>query len=179
MAYRYWLLSAHYSTQVNFTLEAVKDAQNGLKKLVGALAVLADINNINFDTIKDTINSEEIDTEFYSKIIGIVSDDLSTPKAIAEIFKYVRDGHSDTKKQVLTILEIDKILGLNMQAEINAYIEAGKEIPAHIQELVTRREEARNNTDWKLSDELRDEIVSKGFELKDTESGQKITPKSM
>ena len=75
---------------------------------------------------------------------------------------------SDADKKA-TILDFDKVLSLGFEnlKEI--------EIPKEIQKLVETREQARKNKDFKKSDKLRKEINSLGYEIKDTEEGQKIS----
>lgn len=170
MAYRYWLLSAHYSTQVDFSLEAVHAAQNGFKKLLNTLITFIVDDKLDIYSV----SKNDVDNDFYRQCIEIVSDDLATPKLIAEIFKYVADKNIDPKTKLATIIELDrKILGLNIELEILARIS----LPEGLQDLITQRRIARENKDWKLSDELRDKIIELGYEVKDTESGQEVYKK--
>ena len=68
------------------------------------------------------------------------------------------------------MLKFDKVLGLNLKE----YTVSKNEIPEEIQELVNARNEARSNKNWAESDRLRDELIKKGYIVKDTKEGTVI-----
>lgn len=158
LAYRYWLLTAHYKTLANFTWEALEGAQTALDKL-----------NNHILGLEDSIG--KIDGVYSSKFSEHLNDDLNTPKAIALLWELVKDdGVSDQDKKA-TILDFDKVLGLGFK-ELKPDV-----IPEDILDLAKKREEARSSKDWAKSDEIRDEINSKGFEILDTEEGYLVRKK--
>jgi cysteinyl-tRNA synthetase len=73
-----------------------------------------------------------------------------------------------------TALDFDKVFGLELKKIIDNK-ETVLDIPEEILNIVEERKTARENKDWKKSDELREKIKSLGYELKDTPEGQKIT----
>ena len=79
---------------------------------------------------------------------------------------------SDADKKA-TVLDFDQVLGLGF-AERDQQLKEEK-IPENILKLVEEREQTRVNKNFKKSDELRDKINSLGYEVKDTESGQKVS----
>jgi len=158
LAYRYFLLSARYSTQINFTWEALDGALNAYKKLTSF------VNELSVDG--------KINNELFNKALSFVSDDLDTPKTLALIWDILRDEKLSSADKKITIIEIDKLLGLGLGRK-----EPETTVPENILKLVDLRNSARLAKDWKKSDELRDEIVKLGFEVKDTPEGQKITTK--
>ncbi len=151
IAYRYFVLGAHYSTLLNFTSEAVIGAQIALKKLRQKISELP-------------IGGSIVKTEFND----FINDDLNTPKALAliwDILKY--ENISDSDKRA-TILDFDKVLGLDLDKIENV------EIPENVQILIKDRNLARKNKDFAKSDELRSKIESLGFKVMDTEDGTVI-----
>jgi cysteinyl-tRNA synthetase len=155
LAYRFWLLMASYRTRVNFVWEALEGAETALKRLYGLyLGLDTDIGSVH--------------KEYQNKFKEYVSDDLDTPRALSLLWDVFKDENISNADKKATILDFDKVLGLgfeNLQEE---------KIPGEILKLAEEREQARQNKDFKKSDELREKINSLGYEVKDTGNGQKI-----
>ena len=155
LAYRYWILTAHYRTLVNFTWEALGGAQTALDKLYD-----------HFLEYGDKLG--EVNKEYKIKFIKYVNDDLDTPKAIALLWGLVKDGNISDSDKKSTMLDFDKVLGLGF-AGVKPEV-----IPEDILKLVKEREEARKAKNWEKSDMLRDIIRKKRFEVLDTDNGPKV-----
>lgn len=155
IAYRFWLLMANYRTRVNFVWEALLASQIALKRLYALyLETGEEIGNIN----------KEYQREFKKRI----EDDLNTPLAISLLWDLLKDKNISNKDKKATILDFDRILGLDFEN-----IEKIKEeIPEEIQKLIEERQLARQKKDFKKSDELRLKINSLGFEIKDNKDEQ-------
>lgn len=155
-AYRFWLLMASYRTRVNFIWEALEASETALKRLYNLYLELGtDVGQIN--------------TEYQNKFIEYINDDLNTPRALSLLWDLIKDDSVSNPDKKATILDFDKVLGLNFE---NIKQDT---IPENILALVQSREEARKNKDFAKSDELRKEINSLGYEVKDTEDGQKVS----
>jgi len=152
LALRYWYLTAHYRSPVNFTWEALEGADTALKRLKNAF--------------HESSKSDLQDKAFLKKFYEAVKNDLDTPKALALVWENIK-----TLNQA-TLAEADKILGLGL-----AEVRLAAEVPAEIQKLADEREAARKNKDFARSDSLRTQIESKGFIVKDTSAGPEISPK--
>lgn len=168
LAFRYLILTAHYRTQMNFTWESLAGAQVALDRLYDFVRSLqaqpARIQNTRYK-IPDT---REFD--------AALADDLNTPKALAMMWDIIGAYHKNSDqydaKEILALLyEWDRVLGLGMQ---DITTEA---VPPEVERLAAEREEARQNKDWKRSDELRDAIASLGYVVKDTPAGAQVTRK--
>ena len=160
IAYRFWLLMANYRTRVNFVWEALEGAETALKRLYRLYIELGnDVGSIN--------------EEYKKRFKEFVEDDLDTPRALSLLWDLMKDGGVSSADKKATILDFDKVLGLNFEN-----IKEAEEviIPEEIKKLIKEREEARKNKDFKKSDELRDKIISLGYEIKDTPEGVKIIP---
>ena len=155
-AFRLWVLMSHYRTPVNFPEEALRGAETALKRLQGLyLALGHEIGKIS-DKYRDEFKK-------------FLEDDLDTPGALTLLWDILKDEGLSNADKKATVLDFDKVLGLG-------FVDLKEEkIPETIQKIVEEREQARQNKDFKKSDELRKEMNSLGYEVKDTEEGQKIS----
>ncbi|MBI2086585.1 MAG: cysteine--tRNA ligase [Candidatus Zambryskibacteria bacterium] len=156
LAFRYFLLNSTYRTSTNFTWEALEAAQNAYKKLKEAMTGKQDLGII--------------DQKYKKQFIEKIEDDLNTPEALAVVWKLVKDESVSSADKHSTLLDFDKVLGLNL--EQNEF-ETG-EIPEEVSKLLSEREEARASGDYQKSDKLREEIKKLDFIVEDTPSGQKV-----
>jgi cysteinyl-tRNA synthetase len=146
---RYWLLTSHYSTPSNFTwetLESTKKAYDKISRLV--------------TQNKPTKYSKK----YYKKALREVSHDLGTPEAIAVIWEVYKDDNLSDGKKSATILKIDELLGINFLSSS----QSADEIPSEVIELAKKRQEARAENNFAEADKLRNEISSRGYQIKDS-----------
>jgi cysteinyl-tRNA synthetase len=155
LAYRYFLLGAHYKTQMEFSWEALEAAENAYKRLSVFVSELPDGGKI----------SESYHDQFQEKI----NNDLDTAGALAVVWDLLKDSSISSADKRATIIDFDKVLGLNLSKKRGV-------VPLEIIALVQKREEARKNKDFAASDALRKELEDKGFTVKDTEQGPVIAP---
>jgi len=150
--YRYLVLTSHYRGQLLFTEETLEAAKNTYQRLKNIILELKDDGKINEKYLKEFEDA--------------INDDFDTPKALAVLWKLVRDQKADGKYQ--TIVKMDKVFGLDLlkKEEIK--------IPKEIQLLLEKRQETRKKKDWKLADELRDKIKKLGYTVDDTINGPKL-----
>ena len=169
IAYRFWLLMANYRTRVNFVWEALKGAETALKRLYRLYIELDPVARER----RGGNDVGSINKKYQKKFKEFVEDDLDTPRALSLLWDLMKDGGVSSADKKATILDFDKVLGLNFEN-----IKEAEEviIPEEIKKLIKEREEARKNKDFKKSDELRDKIISLGYEIKDTPEGVKIIP---
>jgi cysteinyl-tRNA synthetase len=161
LAFRYWLLTAHYRSVVNFSLEAVLAAQNAFIRLAEAF--------IGFKSDKAGV----IDGNFQEKFKAAINDDLNMPEAIALTWQLIKDHHLSPSDKRATLLDFDRVFGLGLSA-VEALDDSPTSIeslPPDIFALTEARDEARKAKDWQKSDALRREIESRGYEVKDTGEG--------
>jgi cysteinyl-tRNA synthetase len=160
LAYRYFLLTAHYRSEVSFSFETLRAAEGAYNKLVQFAA--------EHKTTNGTVNAG------YKTLFGeAVYNDLGTPQGIAIIWKMLKDEALSKEDIYATLITFDEVLGLGLK-------NASKEvviIPALVQELVDKRAVARDARNWVETDRLRDEIEHYGFKVKDTPEGQVLDRK--
>lgn len=157
LSYRYFLLLSHYKTPTNFTWEALDAAESAYKKIKEF-----------FDTLPDDGN---VDSKYEKEFMKALDNDLNTPEAIGCMWNMIKDDNLDPGDKKATLLDFDKILGLGL---INNEFSV-KNLPLNVKSLLVRREQARIDKDWKKADEIRDQIATLGYEVRDTEEGQKLT----
>ena len=170
-AYRYWLLSGHYRSSMNFTWDALEAAHTGLVKLHKQFLDLGSKNGV-------------INKEYQKRFAAFVNDDLDTPKAIALLWELMADTSVSDKDKRVTILDFNRVLAIgfiesyrqmkNILAGITKKVEV-KKAPEDVQELIREREDARERKDWEKADTLREQIKEKGYTIEDTEKGPELT----
>ncbi len=162
MDFKYFCLNTYYGKKINFTFDAIKSAQNALKKLHKQLAEHKVGNN--------TIAQDVVD-KYKQDFLQAVNDDLNTPLAIGVLWTALKEPAS---KQIYDmVIDFDRALGLQLDQEYKDY--GKQEIPQQVIDLAEQRKQARQNKDYQESDRLRDEINKLGFNVKDTREGYEIT----
>jgi len=156
IAFRYWLYTGHYRTKVNFTMDAILGSATALKKLYEIYLGLGTENGM-------------ANKEYIKKIKDSMDDDLNTPQAIATLWELTKDTTISNHDKKATLLDLDQIFGFGFATVVK------DEIPVEVSQLAGEREFARTNKDWAKSDELRDKMKDLGYEVKDTDTGPKIS----
>ena len=149
---RYFYLIGHYRSQVNFTVENLKNAENSLERLKRIVGELKDDGKENSKYLK-----------LFEKAMD---DDLDTVGALQVLWSLLRDDKASGK--IKTIKKMDEVFGLDLLKKEKV------DIPADVMKLVKDREKARRDKDWKKADKLRNEIEKKGWKIDDTGEGSKV-----
>ncbi len=163
LAYRYWLLTAHYRSPVNFTYEAVGAAQNGLIRLMAAVSGYPE--------------GGKVIPAYKERFGAFIGDDIDTPQAIALIWDLIKDTAPSAADKRATILDFDRVLGLKIASVPKMDETAEEDIPTDVKALAEAREQARAEKDWAKADGFRLEIEARGFEVIDSSRGYRIAKK--
>ncbi len=190
LAYRLWLLMAHYKTKMNFNWESLEGAEKGLQHLYQAYLDLSiKVGKSDFPSTDKSDLPTFATKNYQQKFIKFINDDLDTPKAIALLWSLIKNKKINNLDKKNIILDFDKVLGLGFKKIKSPPRRSADEAENKIQEqileeikiLLEERKLARENKNFKLSDELRQKINSKinplGYEIKDTQQGQEIQTK--
>ena len=169
LAFRYLALTAHYRSKINFTWESLRAASEALEHLYDFVRELKSTPH----TAKKKIGSNAIAT-FKSNFDKSISDDLDTPKALAVIWKLIREYNKNQKsfdpKSVLKLLlAFDEVLGLGLKTV------KAESAPPEVTKLLKERETLRKASDWSGADKIRNKLVNLGWQIKDTPSGPQFT----
>ena len=172
---RFFMLSAHYRSPLNFSADLMEASKNGLERIVNAADNLKYL--ISAATAqKMTTEEKEVfakTDEFVKGFEAAMEDDFNTADAVAAVFelvKYINTGVSaQNSKECLQyyldlLVKLCDVLGLivNKQEEL---------LDADIEKLIEERQAARKAKNFARADEIRDELLSKGIILKDTREG--------
>lgn len=178
---RFFMLSAHYRSPINFSAELLEQAKNGLERIYNCLD--------NLEYLKEHAQAEKItdsERELQNRLLGIkakfieaMDDDINTADAIAAIFDIVKEVNtninatSNSSKEIIDfslslIKELGGVLGIAQKSR-------QKVLDKEIEELIERRQKARKEKDWKTADEIRDKLKEMGIILEDTPQGVKWT----
>ena len=161
IVYKLFSYSCHYRNKLNFTWEGIEATSKSLERLKSGYR--------NHLEGKDEV-SDEIIAEYEEKFHKAINDDLNMPAAMGVVWEVVRNEKKSPKLANL-LLKFDTVLGLKINEETT---KEQKTISEEILKLVQERKIARENKDWAKSDELRNLIRSKGYEIKDTKEGTQI-----
>ena len=165
---RFFMLTAHYRSPINFSDELLGQAQNGLERIDRC------IENIEF-SMKGDAGDKEVNLDSYrEKFISAMDDDLNTADAISVIFELVKEintalaemNESSKEKALALVNELCDVLGIAKEKE-EALLDSD------IEELIEKRNNARKEKNFKLADEIRDSLKEMGIILEDTPQGVK------
>lgn len=172
---RFFMLSAHYRSPLNFSAELMEAAKSGLDRIHNSYDNLMYLyENASTDEADESEYKEAVD-KYIKKFEEAMEDDFNTADAISVVFelvKYINQNVGDnTAKNVLKLF-IDNltllcdILGIILKKE-------EKLLDADIEKMIEERQQARKNKDFATADRIRDELLSKGIVLEDTREGVK------
>jgi cysteinyl-tRNA synthetase len=164
MAFRYLLLTAHYRSKLNLSNESLVAAQNGLNNL---RADLASLPVESTDTASWSVEAQQARDAFHTAI----NDDLDLPVALSITREVARNNKIAPAERRRLVLDFDRVLGLRLDT-----IEATRPtvITGEAMALVRERDAARSARDWKRSDQLRDQLIALGYEVRDTPGGTEL-----
>lgn len=173
---RFFMLSAHYRSPLNFSAELMEAARNGYDRIVTS------VSNLNYllQNADGSMREEEKELVkeaegFLTKFDEAMDDDFNTADAIAAIFELVKFANTNAKegssREFVQTLK-NEIIALS---DICGLIAEKKEemLDSDIEALIAERQAARKEKNFKRADEIRNELLSKGIILEDTREGVK------
>lgn len=176
---RFFMLSAHYRSPINFSAELLEQAKNGLERIYNCLGNLLYLKEHSRDA---ALSGEEKALQeklngFKDRFVQAMEDDLNTADAIAAIFDIVKEVNSSLSPASQyspgiigycydLIKELGGVLGIVQK-------EKSGSIDAEVEELIKQRQQARSEKNWKAADEIRDKLKSMNIILEDTPQGVK------
>ena len=160
---RYYLISSHYRSSLNFDSDSLDQARSALTRLYQAasLAPLQE-SDLHDDSVKEFIDS--------------MNDDLNTPEALSILFGLAKSINSsqdlqDQSTYASTMKELGKVLGL-LNDSPEAFFQYGANLTdGEINQKIEERNQARDNKDFQKADQIRDELAAQGILLDDSSAG--------
>ena len=170
---RYFLISSHYRSPINYSLEIIEQCKSALERLYTCRERL----DFALKNAKDIPDDEELIKKLNShreQFITAMDDDLNTADGVAAVFELVKDINTsildkEVSKNVCQTAaavfdELCEVLGI-------LYNRKNNDVDSDIEALIEERQQARANKDWATADRIRDELKAKGIILKDTPQG--------
>ncbi len=174
---RFFMLSAHYRSPLNFSAELMEASKNSLERILNSVSRLNDFLKKAADgemTEEEKKGQKEMEG-LVAKFEAAMDDDFNTADAISAIFELVKLANSTagegSTKAYLTALK-DTIVKL---CDVMGIIADKKEemLDGDIEEMIARRQQARKEKNFALADQIRGELLEKGIILEDTREGIK------
>lgn len=172
---RLFMLSAHYRTQLNFSLELLDSAKSSMERLYNAIGNLENLVN---EVAEEDLKEEERNylenlNSYRCKYIEKMDDDFNTADGISVIFDLVRDintniGINSSKAIIKAALNLIRELGAPLGILQKSTTES---LEKEIEALIAERQKARKEKNWALSDKIRDDLKARGIILEDTPQG--------
>lgn len=172
---RFFMLSAHYRTPLNFSDTLVASAKNGLERILTSIDLVREKSETSEGsfTEEDKKHMQQV-KELVKKYEVAMEDDFNTADAISAIFEIVKvanitvpTGSQEYAKEVLEIMtKLCDILGIDITKEEEI-------LDSDIEALIEERQAARKAKNFARADEIRDELLEKGIVLEDTREGVK------
>jgi cysteinyl-tRNA synthetase len=157
---RYFILSSHYRSPLNYSQENLEIAKNALTRLYTA------VRDIQIQTI------EVVETNYQRDFDKAMDDDFNTPQALAVLFSLAKDinnAATNEKIHLVSVLKnLSSRLGILQNDEFFTQTSVDKEF---IEDQIAKRSEAKINKNYALADSIRDELQAQGITLEDSPSG--------
>lgn len=157
LAYRYLILNSYYHKQVNFTFDGLDQAQNAYLKLINK------VSNIK----EEGLFSDDDFNKYDGKFKEFLSNDLNTSNALTLLYDLIKDTNVSSNTKLKLIKSWDSVLSLDLIKEKDI----DEELLNKINELIEKRNIAKENRDYALADQIRDELKNMNVVIKDTKEG--------
>ena len=165
LVYRFFCLQSHYRKPLEFSFEALDNVTGAFNKLIKKIAELKDEGSVDDAVVK----------EFEDKFRDAISNDLNTSMAITLLYDILKADTNDATK-LAVVKNFDTVLSLDLighAAAVGEVKEVDPELEAYVLDAIEKRAAAKKAKDFATADAIRDELLKKGVEIKDTREGVK------
>ncbi|WP_143318488.1 cysteine--tRNA ligase [Clostridium sp. HBUAS56017] len=172
---RFFMLSAHYRIQINFSKDLLDSAKASVERLYNTISIL---ENLSDEVSLENMNEEEAKylkslDKYREKYIEKMDDDFNTADAITVLFELSKDINTNvsvnsSKELVIKTLELIRELGRPLGMLQNT---TKGSIEDEIEALIEQRQQARKDRNFALADKIRDDLKASGIILEDTPQG--------
>ena len=174
---RFFMLSAHYRSPINFSAELMEASKNGLERIITCAERLKELlGKVSGDALteKEQENKKNVD-ELVAKFEAAMDDDFNTADAVSAIFELVKLANSTANEESTrayaellaeTIAKLSDVLGIITERKAEV-------LDSEVEELIAARQQARKEKNFALADEIRQKLLDMGIVLEDTREGVK------
>jgi cysteinyl-tRNA synthetase len=157
---RYFLISSHYRSTINYTEDNMQNAAKALQRMYQTLSTVAPVVC-------------EIAEDWRSQWVSMMNDDFNTPEALSVLFNLCRTINKTKSPQLAyTLQQLAQSVGLLMSAP-DVFLKQGSDSldSFSIEQMIEKRQRARQSKNWALADEIRQSLQAQGIELDDSATG--------
>lgn len=174
---RFFMLSAHYRSPINFSAELMEASKNGLERIITCAERLKELlNKVSGDALteEEQENKKNVN-ELVAKFEAAMDDDFNTADAVSAIFELVKLANSTANEESTrayaellagTIAKLSDVLGIITERKAEV-------LDSEVEELIAARQQARKEKNFALADEIRQKLLDMGIVLEDTREGVK------
>ncbi len=176
---RFFILSGHYRSPINFSDDLLKAAQSGFERIENCVLNLRFLLDSGVDGEESEISKSLVKAtqDARTDFCEAMDDDLNTADAFAVIYDFIREANTATASDVelpRTVIQGALDLLLELLDVLGLKIEEEDKIPESIMKLVEERAEAKAARNFALADELRDQVQKAGYSIEDTAQGPRV-----
>ena len=162
--YRFFLLMTHYRKKIKFSFDNLDAARNGFQNLKNKIKEV----KANAGNFESAVKNEYV-IKYIVRFTDSINDDLNISEGLALTWEVLKDEKLSPDEKIFLVNDFNNILGLDLD-KIQA--ESDSNIPSEITDLANKRKVAKANKDFKLADEIRQQIKDLGYELLDKKGGE-------
>ena len=159
LVYRMFCLQSHYRKPLLFNYEVLDNVKVAYEKLLKRIAGLG---------TEGELQKEQM-AQYQDAFMQALGNDINTSQALTVVYDVLKAELNDASKRVL-IEEFDTVLSLNLTKEAEKE-EVDTELASYVEDMIAQRKEARKAKDFAKADAIREELLEKGIEIKDTREG--------
>ncbi len=176
---RFFMLSAHYRSPLNFSADLMEASKNGLERILTAVDRLKELMEKALPSDDMTEEEAAVITgrvqELVKKFEDAMEDDFNTADAISALFELVKVCNTEADERStrsflmqlkITVENLCQILGIKTERKAEI-------LDSEIEEMIARRQQARKEKNFALADQIRDQLTQMGIQLEDTREGVK------
>ena len=163
LSYRYLVLGSHYRSKMQFSIQALDGAQRAYVKILKFMQRCKSENG-------------KVDQNYNELFSKAINDDLNTPKGLGILWDLLKNDDISEIDTYQTLLNWDEVLGLRLgeAEEVLNELDNLQEIPNDVLELAEKRWQAKQVRQWERADDLRAQMLSKGFIIEDSGDSYKV-----
>lgn len=168
---RYWLLGTHYRRPINATPDSLGNAAAALRRIDDFLKKIRSIRPADQEDSPLTEMAYALEKDFLDSL----ADDLNVPRAVASIFRFIRNAHPVIDRYGAGQAQRSHILDIFRKADgiLGVFDLGGQSLSPAEEELLARREQARAQKDWSAADNIRSQLLKCGIRVIDTPAGSR------
>ena len=159
LSYRLMHLQSHYRKQLLFSFENLDNFENAYKKLKARTLLLKVDGKVDNDLFN----------KYNEEFIKYLNDDMNTASAVTVLYDLLKDDSVNDSTKIELVKSFDRVLSLDLLKDDVEKID--NELLSYIENQIELRLEAKKNKDFEKADSIRNELLEKGIELKDTREG--------